>query len=308
MAISRFSYASMNVMDVDAAVRHYVHVVGLRETDRDRQGRVYLQAADNQDHHCLILNPADSAGVDHLGFKVNDPADLDEAAAAVAAYGLPVTRVAAHNIAGQGEGVRFPLPSGQHMLLYFHADKIGYATGMENPSPVPPQGTPGGRVTHLDHTLLAAQNPQDDVKFLTEVLDFSLTEKVVDPAGNTLAAFLTCGHTMHDLAIGPGPDGHFHHMAFGMDSRTEVIHGVDLLKENAVPALEYGITRHGISGVTTIYFHDPSGNRNEFYNGAYLAPGAPGWVPPIVWQAEHFARGAFYYENAVPETFFAEVT
>ena len=28
----------------------------------------------------------------------------------------------------------------------------------------------------------------------------------------------------------------------------------------------------------------------------------------IVWQAEHFARGAFYYENAVPETFFAEVT
>ena len=237
MAISRFSYASMNVMDVDAAVRHYVHVVGLRETDRDEQGRVYLQAADVQDHHCLILNPAKSAGVEHIGFKVNDPADLDEAAAAVAAYGQPVTRIAAGAVKGQGEGIRFPLPSGQHMLLYFHADKIGYATGMENPSPVPPHGTPGGRVTHLDHTLLSAQNPQDDVKFLTEVLDFSLTEKVVDPAGNTLAAFLTCSHTMHDLAIGPGPDAHFHHMAFGMDSRTEVIHGVDLLKENAVPSL-----------------------------------------------------------------------
>ncbi|MGE0810874.1 MAG: VOC family protein, partial [Immundisolibacter sp.] len=170
MAISRFSYASMNVMDVDAAVRHYVHVVGLRETDRDEQGRVYLQAADVQDHHCLILNPAKSAGVEHIGFKVNDPADLDEAAAAVAAYGQPVTRIAAGAVKGQGEGIRFPLPSGQHMLLYFHADKIGYATGMENPSPVPPHGTPGGRVTHLDHTLLSAQNPQDDVNFLMQVL------------------------------------------------------------------------------------------------------------------------------------------
>jgi catechol 2,3-dioxygenase len=308
MAISRFSYASINVMDVEAAARHYVHVVGLRETDRDADGRVYLQAADTQDHHCVILNPAKTAGVEHLGFKVNDPADLDEAAAAVAAYGQPVTRVPVGAVKGQGPGVRFPLPSGQHMLLYFHADKVGYVTGMENPNPVPLHSAPGGRVTHLDHTLISAQNPADDVKFLTEVLDFSLTEKVVDSAGNTLAAFLTCGHTMHDLAIGPGPDNYFHHMAFGMDSRTEVIHGVDLLKEKAVPALEYGITRHGIAGVTTIYFHDPSGNRNEFYNGAYLAPGAPDWVPPIVWQAEHFARGAFYYENAVPEAFFAEVT
>ncbi|MFP5464654.1 MAG: VOC family protein, partial [Gammaproteobacteria bacterium] len=58
MAVSRIGYISLYVTDLDAARRHYVEVVGLRETGRDATGRIYLQAADNQDHHCLILTEA----------------------------------------------------------------------------------------------------------------------------------------------------------------------------------------------------------------------------------------------------------
>lgn len=307
MAISRFSYASLNVQDIDASVRHYTEVVGLRLVDRTKT-TAYFQGADNQDHHCVIISQRKNAGLDHVGFKVNERGDLDEAAKAARDHGLAVKEVKAGQIKGQGRGVRITLPSKHDMVLFYEAEKIGYLTGMENPDPVPRQEKLGGKVTHLDHTLLSCEDREPTVRFLTEVLDFSLTEKVVDPTGGIIAAFMSCGHTMHDLALGPGPDGSFHHMAFGMESRGEVIEGVDILKETDTPALEYGITRHGVAGVTTIYFHDPSGNRNEFFNGAYLAPGMPNEIDPIVWQLEEFPRGGFYYESNVPQSFFETVT
>ncbi len=307
MAISRFSYASMRVMELEAAIKHYTEVVGLRLVESDDQS-AYFQADECQDHHCVIVNLSDRAGIDHVGFKVNDPSDLVEAAEAAAAWGLAVRDVPQGEIAGQGPGVMITLPSSHNMLLFYHADKIGYANGMLNPSPGVSKNKVGAKVTHLDHTLLSCENAQPTVDFLTEVLDFSLTEKVVDPAGNIIAAFMSCTNTMHDLALGPGPDGTFHHMAFGMHSRSEVLEGVDILKEDEVPALEYGVSRHGIAGVTTIYFHDPSGNRNEFFNGAYQAAGRPGLVPPVIWDVDNFPRGAFYYESSVPEAFFDQVT
>ncbi len=307
MSVSRFSYASINVLDLPAAMNHYTNVVGLRLVEKDRN-QAYLQAVDNQDHHCVVLNRNTVAGLDHVGFKVSDKSDLAEAAQVAHDWKLKTRKVKKGEVRGQGEGLMITLPSQHNMCLFYEAEKIGYDGGMENPDPVPSQTRLGAKVTHLDHTLLSCQNPAETARFLEEALDFSLTEKIVDPGGNTVAAFMTCGGTMHDLAIGPGPDGTFHHMAFGVESRGEVIEGVDILKETSTPALEYGISRHGVAGVTTIYFHDPSGNRNEFYNGAYQSAGIPGQVPPVVWPLDQFPRGGFYYEQSVPATFFDEVT
>lgn len=308
MAVSRIGYVSLFVTDLEAARRHYVEVVGLRQTARDDLGRLYLQAADNQDHHCLILAAARHAGIDHVAFKVGEVENLAEAQAAVQARGMAVREVPAGDVLGSGAAIAFTLPSGQEMRLLHHLDKIGYATGMRNPNPAPPHGKPGARTTHLDHLLLAGERPADTAQFLIEVLDFNLSEQVVDPAGNVVAAFTTCSHTMHDLAIASGPNGRLHHIAFGVESRSDVINAVDIMKEAGTTLMEYGPTRHGVSGVTTIYFFDPAGNRNEVYNGAYQAGGVPGLIPPIVWQAQEFPRGAFYYESVVPESFFAEVT
>ena len=308
MAVSRIGYISLYVTDLEAARRHYVEVVGLRETDRDDAGRLYLQAADNQDHHCLVLTQAPKAGLDHVAFKVGEVEDLAEAKAAITARGIAVRDVPAADVLGAGAAIAFTLPSGQDMRLVHHLDKIGYASGMRNPNPVPPHGKPGARVTHLDHLLLAGERPADTAQFLIDVLDFNLSEQVVAPDGSVIAAFTTCGHTMHDLAIAPGPNGHLHHIAFGLESRSDVIGAVDIMKEAGTTLMEYGPSRHGVSGVTTIYFFDPAGNRNEVYNGAYQAGGVPGLIAPIVWQAAEFPRGAFYYESVVPESFFAETT
>ena len=55
----------------------------------------------------------------------------------------------------------------------------------------------------------------------------------------------------------------------------------------------------------TIYFFDPSGNRNEVYAGGYTYyPDNP----TRVWTSDGFDKGIFYYERALNERFLTVVT
>lgn len=307
MAVIRLSYASLNVTDLDKAEQHYAHIVGLRTTGKSA-GRVYMQAPDTQDHHCLILNESTKAGLCHLGLKVSDPDDLAEAAAKAAEAGLKVERIGAGDILGQGEGVMITLPSQHRINLFHESESIGYETGMRDPDPVLERVDGVNPVSHLDHALIVCSNPDQTIRFLRDVLDFNLSECGTAPDGSLFLGFLSAGNTMHQLAIGPGPDGALHHVAFYVVDRADVIRRTDLLKHRQVPTLEYGVTRHGVAGVTTVYFFDPSGNRNEFQCGAYETSGASGRVPPINWDMDALGQATFYYEASVPEQFYTVVS
>lgn len=305
MSLTRIGYASINVAKLADAVSHYTEIVGLRLIEI-LGGKAFLQAVDCQDHHCLVLNETGKAGLDHLGYKVNDSEDLVVLKQALCKRGIEPRHVAAGEIPGQGMGLRFTAPSGHDLLIYYHADKVGYETGMRNPHPMPE--TPRVGTTHLDHAVLACPSPRELSEFLCDLLGFYVTEQANAPDGEPLAVFLSCGNKMHDLALTPGPPGAFHHLAFAVESRHDVITGTDRLRQRDVPTLELGLTRHGISGVTTVYFLDPSGNRNEFCHGAYLAGGRVGAVPPVLWEIQSSERALFYYEGIVPSTFMTSVT
>ena len=60
-------------------------------------------------------------------------------------------------------------------------------------------------------------------------------------------------------------------------NRREAMHAWKLLVGHAADiiaryniALDIGPTRHGITRGQTIYFFDPSGNRNEVFSGGYI--------------------------------------
>ena len=55
-------HVQLRVLDLEAAVKHYTQVLGLIETARDAQGRVFLKAWDEHDHHSVVLREADEAG------------------------------------------------------------------------------------------------------------------------------------------------------------------------------------------------------------------------------------------------------
>ncbi|MET0064561.1 MAG: VOC family protein, partial [Candidatus Thiodiazotropha endolucinida] len=70
-------------------------------------------------------------------------------------------------------------------------------------------------------------------------------------------------------------------------------------------SIDIGPTRHGITRGRTIYFFDPSGNRNEVFHGSY------DWYPdhePITWTADELGGAIFYHDQKLNERFLTVVT
>ena len=160
------------------------------------------------------------------------------------------------------------------------------------------------RVTRFDHCSLHGPNIDGVVEFFTEVLDFSLTEAGRHRTG-TAAAFLSCSNKAHDVAfIGRAEPGRFHHVALLLDSRLEVGQAADIIARYDIP-LDVGPTRHGITRGQTIYFFDPSGNRNEVFSGGFIYyPDNP----KRVWSIDKIGKAVFYHQRELNERFMGVVT
>ena len=88
MGVMRIGHASLKVMDMDAAVRHYENVLGMKKTMEDKAGNVYLKCWDEWDKYSVQLKKADSAGMDHVAYKVEHDADLDALQKRIEAAGV----------------------------------------------------------------------------------------------------------------------------------------------------------------------------------------------------------------------------
>ena len=97
--VTRPGHVQLRVLDLAAAKNFYGNVLGLVETGTDAQGRVYYKAWDERDHSSVIIRQADSAGMDFIGYKVLNKAELERLEAGVKAFGIETRRIPA----GDGE-------------------------------------------------------------------------------------------------------------------------------------------------------------------------------------------------------------
>ena len=96
----------------------------------------------------------------------------------------------------------------------------------------------------------------------------------------------------------------FHHASFLLDSWHDVGHAADVIARYDI-SRDIGPTRHGITMGQTIYFFDPSGNRNEVFCGGHrFYPDHP----TRVWTADQLGKGIFYYEQELNDRFLGVVT
>ena len=144
-----------------------------------------------------------------------------------------------------------------------------------------PDNLKGMSPSRFDHCLLYGDDLDGTVKLFSEVLGFALAEQVMagpeKTADRRLPDLLEQGarHRLHPPAgegqvpprlvrarqLGRGAEGGGHHHAQRV-------------------AIDIGPTRHGITRGETIYFFDPSGNRNEVFSGGYIYyPDKP----PLTW-------------------------
>lgn len=306
--VLRPGHAQIRVLDLEEGVRHYRDVLGMVETGRDAQGRVYLKCWDERDHNSLILRQADRAGIDFFAFKVLDKATLAKLESDLRAYGVETERIPAGEMLETGERVRFEIPSGHKIELYAEKTQIGNGLQVLNPAPWTAAAEKGIAPVRLDHALLYGPNIAAVQKLFTEVLGFYLVERVLNPEGNAnVAIWLSCSHKVHDIAFVEHPEpGKLHHVSFMLESWDEVLRAGDILAMNKVP-LDIGPTRHGVTRGCTIYAWDPSGNRFETFMGGYQP--YPDYEP-TTWTFEGLGQGGGldYPQRKLHETFLTVVS
>ena len=232
MGILRLSHVDITVTDLELAAAYYTQVMGLQITERT-DDRIFFKCWDERDHHSLAVRHDTRVGLDRFAFKVENASDLDHFAARVEAAGYPVERIADGDEVGQGESIRFVLPSGQEMELVADVHKVGGTMPLLNPPPIP-QGLTGIAPPRIDHMLVHAEEVPVVAAFFQDVLDFRLTEQLLNGQGHQTIAFLERSAKPHDIAFVQGPNGALHHFSFWLDDWDHVRRAADILAYNGV--------------------------------------------------------------------------
>ena len=304
--VLRPGHAALRVLDLEEGIHFYKNVLGLVETGRDKQGRVYFKAWDERDHNSVVIRQAEQAGIDFFAFKVDSKATLDKLDSDLRAYGLNTERVPAGELLETGERVRFEIPSGHLIELYADKKDVGNGMPYVNPDPWHAAAEHGIAPSRMDHCLLYGPDIEKVQAIFRDVLGFFLVEHVLMEDGKTdLAIWLSCSIKAHDIAFVRHPEpGKLHHVSFLLDSWEKVLRAADLMSMNKV-SIDIGPTRHGVTRGTTIYAFDPSGNRFETFCGGYQA--YPDWQP-ITWTGEEVGTGVFYHDRQLNERFLSVVS
>lgn len=304
--VLRLAEIQLRVMDMQEAKVHYGDRMGLHQMPVDDDDRVYYKAWDEKDHHSVVLRESDKPGLDHVAFKVDKDSTLTTLKPAIEAFGLAVDELEAGAYPRSGRRLRFTLPSGHEMHLYAEKEYVGNSLGIVNPGVIPDEGVVRGfRINGLDHCLLAGPAIEENVRFFVEVLGFSLTERIIAPDESPALMFVSCSTRAHDIAFAMVPDkpGAFHHVSFRLDNTQDHIHATDLIGKYRIPVEM--IDRHGVTRVKTVYYFDPSGNRNEVFCDGYT------WYPDhpvLTWTMDNLGEAAFSQTQYVPESFLGAFT
>ncbi|MCB1755843.1 MAG: catechol 2,3-dioxygenase [Gammaproteobacteria bacterium] len=304
--VLRLGEVQIRVLDLAEAKRHYGDHMGLLEQLTDDNGLVYYKAWDEKDHHSVVLRQSDQAGLDHVAYKVYDDATLTALQEKIEAFGIAVENVAAGVYPKSGRRLKFTIPSGHEMHLYAEKEQVGNTLGTLNPGTIPDEGVIRGfRIYGLDHVFILGPNMSENIRLFTEVFDFDLAEELLDqPGGDQILTFLSCSSRSHDIAFGVHPEpAHLHHVSFRQNSTQDNIWAADLMGKYGI-RVEHN-DRHGITAVKTVYYFDPSGNRNEiFCEGHTRYPDSP----KLTWTMDHLGLAAFSQSLHVPESFLGSVT
>ena len=297
MGILRLSHVDITVTDLELAAAYYTQVMGLEITDRT-DDRIFFKCWDERDHHCLAVRHDARVGMDRFSFKVEHADDLDHFESRIEAAGHPVERLSDGDEIGQGESIRFELPSGHEMELVADVHKVGGRMPLVNPPPMV-DGLVAIAPPRIDHLLVPAEEVPVIARFFTDVLDFRLTEQLLDGGGHQIIAFLERSAKPHDIAFVQGPNGALHHFSFWLDDWDHIRRAADILAYNGI-TIDVGPTRHGLTRGNTIYFFDPMGTRNEVFTGGYRPD--PDF-PTITWTKEEEGKAVFYYEGVLNHRF-----
>ena len=129
--LRKLGHVVLNVTDLEASMRFYTDVLGLRVSDRYPGsmvpgGMVFLRF--NTDHHGVALvggaPEAERSSLNHFAFEVGSLEEVFRARAWLRKHGVPI-HFEGRRRAGCQIAVEFKDPDGNNLEIYWNIDQIG---------------------------------------------------------------------------------------------------------------------------------------------------------------------------------------
>lgn len=242
--ISRIGHATLETPDLNRAVEHYVRIVGLVETARDKDCVVLSTAIGEE---VLALKTGAAPRLTHLSFQADPATDLKDAQKYLAAQGIGCEL--RHDVTpGVAVAAGFSDPANMR-VDFFVADRPTGATGTAQ----------GVVPLKLGHIAFAVPKAKLLVDFYTTHLGFRVSDWMGDYFG-----FMRCGPDHHTLNYLDGETTRMHHIAFELKDWAHVQSACELLAQRDRKII-WGPGRHGIGHNVFIYHRDDDDHIVEFY-------------------------------------------
>jgi catechol 2,3-dioxygenase len=288
--LAHIGHAELLTPRPDESLRFFEEVLGMTPEAREGQS-VYLRGWGDYERYGLKLTESPRAGLGHLALRAWSAEALERRVGAIEAAGLGVGWT--DGDVGHGPAYRFTDPDGHAMELYFESERYEPPPDLRPALKNQPQRYPGrgASVKRLDHVNVLAQDVLPNRAFAEEVLGYRLYERIELDDGSEAGAWLSLSIAAHELiyvADALGMRGRLHHLAFGVDTREEVLRAADLFLEHGVP-IEAAPSKHAVAQGFFLYGFEPGGNRIEVTSGGYFV-----YAPdhePTVWTEAERAKG-----------------
>ena len=296
--IAKLGHVALVTENLEKSLWFFKEVIGLEETC-EVNGTHYLRAWGDFEHHTLSITAGKTSYIDHIGWKAKRREDVANFARLLEDAGTEVLWIADGVEAGQGEAIRFELPSGHRFEIYYDMEKPAAEEGRKSvlKNQVYKSWAKGCSPRRIDHVNL--QTSMDNkliVNYLTETLGFKLREYLVNSDDKQVAGWMSVTNLVHDVAMMTKPSvgpNEMHHIAYWLDNSQDLLRAADILCENEVSFVGPG--KHGISQAMYIYVKDPgSGLRVEIFTNSYLIF-EPDWEP-VKWSYDEYLKhGSTYW-------------
>jgi len=308
--INRLGYVRIALDDpgLTRARQFYGGILGLLETGSD-PARAQYRCWHEPYLYTLLLETAPASRFTEVGFQVRDAKDLEDLGNRVKADGVIVHRDPAGTVPGLSESIAFRVPHGPMLRLFHRMEQPGYIAGHQSPDWVTPKavrGTPAPMF--INHVGVTSDDPGATVDFLTRVLGFGVSEKMVaDGDGRMLSALLfrmSKNVGGQELAVFPGEAGRLHHVAFTKDDASDILVDGQYLRNDGVTIEITGPTRQPYGNTFSLHFRDPFGIRLELCAGGRMTE-VHAEFEPVVWSESNAARAFAYYDDQLDTGFLA---
>jgi catechol 2,3-dioxygenase len=291
MDLAHLGHLELLTPRFDDSLRFFVDVMGMTVSGQ-APGSAYLRAWDDYERHTLKLTAHGTSGIRHFAFRTRSPQALERRAAALTAAGFGLGWT--DGDLGHGRSFTCRDPDGHMVELYYDTEWYDPPPDQKPALKNQAQRFParGVNVRRLDHINLLATDIRANRIFFEQLLGMRTTEQIILDSGTEAGLWLTCTNKSYDLACSReahGIGGRFHHLAYALDSREDILRAADIFLEAGVH-IETGPHKHAIQQTFFLYVYEPGGNRVELANAGARLVLAPDWKP-IIWTEAERRRG-----------------